>query len=170
MSPASYSPRHEEAGVQHLLLRPAEFEEVVRCLQPLLHLGVVLGDNAVDVAVYRPHALHFIVDVLQCAKHSASQGGEVIGYVYMATAVDRAKRLLVHHQTSFRISPYELTMMGRSFIVRDFGRRWLTLISLLEMSTPMSCAMPITTSSVFSSAVSGTPCSRDETADEHTET
>ena len=29
-----------------------------------------------------------------------------------------------------------LTMMGRSDIVRDLGRRWLTLMSFLEMSTP----------------------------------
>ena len=30
----------------------------------------------------------------------------------MAIAVDRAKRLLVHHQSSFRISPYELSDDG----------------------------------------------------------
>ena len=44
----------EEARVLHLLLRPAEFEEVVRCLQPLLHLGIVLDDNAVEDSVNRP--------------------------------------------------------------------------------------------------------------------
>ena len=43
----------EEARVLHLLLRPAEFEEVVRCLQPLLHLGIVLDDNAVEDNIYR---------------------------------------------------------------------------------------------------------------------
>ena len=65
----------EEARVLHILLRPAEFEEVVRCLQPLLHLGIVLDDNAVEDSVNRPHALHLVV-VLQCAKHPASQGGD----------------------------------------------------------------------------------------------
>ena len=33
----------------------------------------------------------------------------------MAIAVDRAKRLLVHHQSSFRISPYELNDDGTLF-------------------------------------------------------
>ena len=51
----------EEARVLHLFLRPAEFEEVVRCLQPLLHIGIVLDDNEVEDSVNRPHALHLVV-------------------------------------------------------------------------------------------------------------
>ena len=53
-----------------------------------------------------------------------------------------------------------LTMIGRSCIERDFCRRWLTQMSCLSIRTPMSLARAITTSLVFSSAVSGTPCSR----------
>ena len=101
----------EEARVLHLLLRPAEFEEVVRCLQPLLHLGTVLDGNAVEDSVYRQHAFHLVV-VLQCAKHSASQGGEVVIHVCVSITVNRSKRLLVHHQCSFGISPYELNDEG----------------------------------------------------------
>ena len=97
----------EEARVLHLLLRPAEFEEVVRCLQPLLHLGIVLDDNAVEDSVNRPHALHLVV-VLQCAKHSASQGGEVVINVGVSIAVNRSKGLLVRHERSFGISTHKL--------------------------------------------------------------
>ena len=53
-----------------------------------------------------------------------------------------------------------LTMMGRSFIERDFCRRWLIQMSRSSMWTPMSLAMAITTPLVFSSAVSGTSCRR----------
>ena len=97
----------EEARVLHLLLRPAEFEEVVRCLQPLLHLGIVLDDNAVEDSVNRPDALHLVV-VLQCAKHSASQGGEVVINVGVSIAVNRSKGLLVRHERSFGISTHKL--------------------------------------------------------------
>ena len=97
----------EEARVLHLLLRPAEFEEVVRCLQPLLHLGIVLDDNAVEDSVNRPHALHLVV-VLQYAKHSASQGGEVVINVGVSIAVNRSKGLLVRHECSFGISTHKL--------------------------------------------------------------
>ena len=97
----------EEARVQHLLLRPAEFEEVVRCLQPLLHLGIVLDDDAVEDSVNRPHALHLVV-ILQYAKHSASQGGEVVVHVCVSIAVNRSKRLLVRHECSFGISTHKL--------------------------------------------------------------
>ena len=38
---------HEEARVQHLLLRPAEFEDVVRCLHPLLHLGLKRPESSI---------------------------------------------------------------------------------------------------------------------------
>ena len=51
-------------------------------------------------------------------------------------------------------------MTGRSCIERDFCRRWLIQLSCSLMWTPMSLAMAITTSLVFSSAVSGTPCKR----------
>ena len=47
MSPAYSSPRHEEARVLHLLLRPAEFEEVIRCLQPILHLGMKRPESCI---------------------------------------------------------------------------------------------------------------------------
>ena len=50
--------------------------------------------------------------------------------------------------------------MGRSCIERDFCRRWLIQLSCSSMWTPMSLAMAITTSLVFSSAVSGTPWRR----------
>ena len=93
----------EEARVQHLLLRPAEFEEVVRCLQSLLHLGIVLDDNAVEDSVNRPHALHLVV-VLLCAKHSASQGGEVVINVGVCIAVNRSKGLVRPASTVFHIS------------------------------------------------------------------
>ena len=83
----------EEARVLHLLLRPTEFEEVVRCLQPLLHLDIVLDDNAVEDSINRPHALHLVV-VLQCAKHSASQGGEVVINVITAIFGDIFRHLL----------------------------------------------------------------------------
>ena len=53
-----------------------------------------------------------------------------------------------------------LTMIGRSCIDRDFCRRWLMQISCSLMCTHMSLVRAITTSLVFSSAVSGTPCKR----------
>ena len=58
MSPAYSSPLHEEARVLHLLLRPAEFEEVIMCLQPILHLGsgILLQESVVVVDIPDPQS------------------------------------------------------------------------------------------------------------------
>ena len=58
MYPAYSSPRHKEARVLHLLLRPAEFEEVIRCLQPILHLGsgILLQESVVVVDIPHPQS------------------------------------------------------------------------------------------------------------------
>ena len=51
----------EEAGLAEFLFRPADLEQVVRSLQALLHLYVVLCDDAVEGAVDRPYSLHITV-------------------------------------------------------------------------------------------------------------
>ena len=63
----------EEARGQHLLMRPAELEEVVGCLQPLLHFHVALVDDAVEAAVDRPNTLD--VDSGRWCGASSHDGG-----------------------------------------------------------------------------------------------
>ena len=48
----------EEARVLHFLLRPAEFEEVVWGIEPLLHLHVPFHHNAMEEPIDCRHSLN----------------------------------------------------------------------------------------------------------------
>ena len=149
----------EEARVLHLLLGPAKFEEVVWRIEPLLHLHVPFHHNTMEGPIDCPHTFHLLV-LLQCSQHLAAKGVKsslmnVLRWLSMERSVFffRIISIFVSRRTN-------LTMIGRSCTERDFCRRWLTQMSCSSIRTPMSLAMAITTSLVFSSAVSGTPCSR----------
>ena len=90
----------EEAGRTEFLFRPADLEQVVRSLQALLHLYVVLCDDAVEGAVDRPYSLHITV-VLDGAQHPCTQWGQVVVDEGLVVRVDSSQRFLGFHNVGF---------------------------------------------------------------------
>ena len=145
----------EEARVLDLLLGPAKFEEVVWRIETLLHLHVPFHHNAMEGPVDRPHTLHLLVQ-LQRSEHLAAKGGgdQIVVDKRVSVVVDVAERLLLLHEGCLRVATHKPHDDG-AFLHRA---RFLQAVADTSMWTPMSLAMAITTSLVFSPAVSGTPC------------
>ena len=117
----------EEARVLHLLLGPAEFEEVVWGIEPLLHLHVHFH-HAMERPIDCPHTLTssscFNARSILLRRGVRSSLTNVLRYRSMERSVFffRIMSIFVSRRTN-------LTIIGRSCIDRDFCGRWLMQMS-----------------------------------------
>ena len=124
----------------------------------LFRFDAAFNHDAVDAVIDSPYSLNFFISSHH-GYHFTPHGHHVAIAMHVSVLLDVAQFFLVLHYFGFRFTSGEF---DNDRLFMQYLTFWYAYIymSFGSICTPMSRTIPITTSSVFSFAFSGTPWKR----------